>query len=1479
MNSSPLFSAAGKNIIPSYNSHHLLFHLDSLSSVNITYRGNLLSNKNSKDHLLVWGIGGSQACQVSGVFKNLFNDMKFHYLSKCNLNIVSLPLLERLFVVIKDNDNIICTSKIDDNNVVTFTKDINGFYVYKHILMKNSRYICNSSTNLVKRNDELHMNHFQSDKPLNINITAMSLSHPQPDSLQISPPSPTLTPTPEREIENNQIHDNIGLEDDEDTEDDEFLKTLKKNDNNKIHDTKNNNNNNNNNNNHSKNNKSWSVRDNKIFKIIDTLHKSCDHTNDISLRRILKLINKSNGRTWLFNTKIINRDFNNYLKQRGTCDGCTVARIKGMANQKRFPTSNNNTSLTQIHSDIFYTLGMSPWVICVDALTGLVSIFSVKKKNKFHMLMKCIQPLVSIYASRGINIDAFLSDDEAIYRSLNEELKKLKILPVQSAPGEHNSIAERNIQTVKKKAMSIIESLEYNIRSFMIAYLLRWVADTINIIPDGEGKSPFFNLYKYHPSSDLLKFPFGEIAIFKNPYPTNILNNVQKGIVIGRKLASVDSLIVFLFENNTIVVRSANSSETMSAEGKRREIEKYLPNLQNTINNNSNKKKKKNKAAIMSNEIFEDEIEETEMILSNVIDEKEVTIQLPVEVMSTEIITPMTEMESNSASSLQLTSYILPPSSLSSLPSPLPALSSSSSSSSLHEEIISVKKSLNDVKEKSKMKRKKKKGKITALNLSSPQQPPTSSLSSLSLKIPTVIIPSSTITSSTISSSTNTTNTTTSPTSPHTAVSKNIFIEKLHATRMIKGKKQILVEWKGHEDNNDWTWEAIKKVLEVYDKRDINRLPTFTNFQKSKGNIDTPFAVCYGNHTSSLNHNTSSYSYSYPKQSSLKKEPTLTDSPTDKTNNEFFQSNSSYSYSIHTTSSPSPKHTASLFHPINVGAETMSLKAAMKSDRTLTLEGLDNELQGILQQNVCLPVYVSSLTTKQREEAIPSHIMCKEKIKDDGKGNVTKIMKSRLVAGGDKQTDEMFKIEDSTSGVMRSESLNIILAIAAHENLPLTILDIKQAFLWGTLTDEIYMYINSQIAEHFCRLNPEWSKFRTPEGKLYVRLLKPLYGLIQAPKIFYDHLSGTLGKMGFVCVSGNIDSGLFKKQREDGSYIILGVHVDDLGLVSTNEEGKWFEDELNKVYGKFGNVTVQRGDKVKWLGIEIERDWVTKSFSLSQSKFIDESIIKKFGVTHHSSYPAAPELFLHDVEEDKLMEKKLDLKFISALMSAAWLQKTKPEIALAISYLSTRVTKVTSRDRAHLLKLMGYINFSRHHKLTISPKSLNVILLTDASYAINPGCLGQTGIVTAFGVTGQIFDETNSSIQSIIHSSTHKQSFVHTSSAGAEIDAQSEGIKHLLWARYVMKELGFEQKGPSTVYQDNMSAIIMGLDGKGSFKNSKHMPVRFFFIKQQIDNGTVKLQHCPTEFMVADILTKPLQASLFRRMKAAILNNNTIVSE
>ena len=143
--------------------------------------------------------------------------MKFHHLPQCNLNIVSLPMLERLFVIVKDDDKIICTSRKDTDNVVIFDRDVNGFYVYNHILDKSTKHICNSS----------HLT--------NMNITAMSLIEPHPQThsphlttLPITSPtspttSPTLITTPEREIEKtlDKFNDNnIGLvEGDEDTED------------------------------------------------------------------------------------------------------------------------------------------------------------------------------------------------------------------------------------------------------------------------------------------------------------------------------------------------------------------------------------------------------------------------------------------------------------------------------------------------------------------------------------------------------------------------------------------------------------------------------------------------------------------------------------------------------------------------------------------------------------------------------------------------------------------------------------------------------------------------------------------------------------------------------------------------------------------------------------------------------------------------------------------------------------------------------------------------------------------------------------------------------------------------------------------------------------------------------------------------------------------------------------------------------------
>jgi hypothetical protein len=77
------------------------------------------------------------------------------------------------------------------------------------------------------------------------------------------------------------------------------------------------------------------------------------------------------------------------------------------------------------------------------------------------------------------------------------------------------------------------------------------------------------------------------------------------------------------------------------------------------------------------------------------------------------------------------------------------------------------------------------------------------------------------------------------------------------------------------------------------------------------------------------------------------------------------------------------------------------------------------------------------------------------------------------------------------------------------------------------------------------------------------------------------------------------------------------------------------------------------------------------------------------------------------------------------------------------------------------------------------------------------------------------------------------------------------------WTRYFLQEQGYDMQ-PSLIYQDNKSAMLLEENGKASsLKRTKHINVQYFFVKDKIEKGEVRLEHCPTEEMWADINTKP----------------------
>ena len=74
------------------------------------------------------------------------------------------------------------------------------------------------------------------------------------------------------------------------------------------------------------------------------------------------------------------------------------------------------------------------------------------------------------------------------------------------------------------------------------------------------------------------------------------------------------------------------------------------------------------------------------------------------------------------------------------------------------------------------------------------------------------------------------------------------------------------------------------------------------------------------------------------------------------------------------------------------------------------------------------------------------------------------------------------------------------------------------------------------------------------------------------------------------------------------------------------------------------------------------------------------------------------------------------------------------------------------------------------------------------------------------------------------------------------------------------------------LFQDNKSAILLETKGNSSAgKRMRHLEVRYYFIKDIVDRGDLEIQHFPTESMVADFLTKPLQGKMFLEFRITIL--------
>lgn len=441
------------------------------------------------------------------------------------------------------------------------------------------------------------------------------------------------------------------------------------------------------------------------------------------------------------------------------------------------------------------------------------------------------------------------------------------------------------------------------------------------------------------------------------------------------------------------------------------------------------------------------------------------------------------------------------------------------------------------------------------------------------------------------------------------------------------------------------------------------------------------------------------------------------------------------------------------------------------------------------------------------------------KLKETANGE--KKYKTRFVAKGFSQKygenyDEIF------APVVKQSTIRSLLAIASNQGMKVKHIDIKTAFLYGELDAEIYVD------------QPEG--FALPGNEhLVCKLKRSLYGLKQSARCWNLRINKILIDSGFR--RGKAEPCLYVKGDGDSIIYVL-IYVDDI-IVATKNDIE-FENVVKVLKSNF-EIT-EMGDLKLYLGIEVNlEDGV---YYLSQERYIDK-LIKEFGLENAkvSSIPMDPG-YLKNGNGVLFENNNLYRKAIGSLLYIS--NNTRPDISLAVSILSRKVSCPTDVDWVEVKRVLRYLKGTRSMKMCVGSKSdLMLTGYADADWAgdIN-GRKSTSGYVFKLG-------------DAVVSYASRKQSNVTLSSTEAEYVALAEASQELLWLVQLMKEFKLEIETPK-VFEDNQSCLKILQDEKVN-PRSKHIDVKYYFVRDLCQSGAVVYEYCPTESMVADILTKPLQ--------------------
>jgi hypothetical protein len=458
------------------------------------------------------------------------------------------------------------------------------------------------------------------------------------------------------------------------------------------------------------------------------------------------------------------------------------------------------------------------------------------------------------------------------------------------------------------------------------------------------------------------------------------------------------------------------------------------------------------------------------------------------------------------------------------------------------------------------------------------------------------------------------------------------------------------------------------------------------------------------------------------------------------------------------------------------------------------------------------------------------------KLKHVADGNIEKY-KACFVARGFSQVEGV-DYDETFAPVAQYTSIRVVISIAAEMCWKIHQMDVKTAFLNGLIEEEVYIEQSLGF------------EFHGRESHV-CRLKKALYGLKQAPRAWYSRIDAYLQQLGFE--KSEADPNLYFIMVGEDPLILL-LYVDHLFITGVERLISSYKEILASEF-KMTNIGLMH----YFLRLEVWQE--PGHIFLGQRKYVCD-ILSRFqmGDSRPMTTPMITNWKKLHASESQLVDSTLYGQLIRSLM---YLVNTRPDICFVVntlSYFMVELRRVHWVAAKHVLRyLCGTIDYGLdYHR----GDGVRLVGYTDSDWA---GCVSDRKITSGccFGLGSAVVSWFSQNQKSLALSSTE-----------AKYMAASQPSCEALWLRKMLVGLFSVQLRPTVIYCDNQSCNKISKNPV-FHDRSKHIEIRYHFIRDYVQRGVVELQYISTEEQVADILTKALNMGkfIFFRDKLGVVSN------